>query len=410
MSLPPKSPAFAASPIFPKFGSTSSASQFVNLRQSTPPPMQVSARTQRPSTSPVIGDLPLPVPVPTSARQTTPIKGIGSRTSTPTGKDARVHSQKRPNSAGRAGLALAQATFDAQRAHIYRHRSASAQISTRKLKRWERDNPILPRGDDEEENFLNMKFGGPSMSLTVDWRSLFSQLFQQSNWNSMQDFRSCAEFKGEHAASRTLRRFRQDDWAAAEAAWLKVEKKLRVAVQDTLAVKPETMFPFVQALEAILVYFSENLEAAPLHLIPVGLQTLLAEPLSVSCAVGKNRKRDADKRTDDQMGAEGAHTECAANVIKDKQSRGKMSLRINIRDGADAAFYRLFLHATSQFYGFKSHSINEQSARITLITPPSCITTTKTPMLVANVSLAAFLSILLAEATCPPLQAPLTVD
>jgi len=254
----------------------------------------------------------------------------------------------------------------------------------------------MPRGaegEDSVEDLLAEGYGY-DMALKVDWRSMFSKLFQQQNWGSMLEFISCAESKASKGASReagaSARRLRRDEWTAAETAWLLVEKRLRVAVQDTLSIKPEVMFHYVQALEAVLMFFSEKLEAVPAHVVPTALAGLLAEPLTLVRQVlpkGKGKGKGQREVSIDAAGAAGAAPAPAA----------RCSLRFNIKDSADAAFYRLFLHATSQFYGFKSKSSNEKGARVTIVTAPAKITSTKTPMLAASVSLAGFLAMLGAE-------------
>ena len=202
----------------------------------------------------------------------------------------------------------------------------------------------------------------------------------------MLEFISCAESKaskGDTRAGTSARRFRRDEWTAAEAAWLLVEKKLRVAVQDTLSIKPDVMFPYVQALEAVLIFFSEKLEAVPAHVTPPALGDLLAEPLTLI-----RTARPADK----------GRKEVSKNpVVGDSVPAARCSLRFHIKDCPDAAFYRLFLHATSQFYGFKSKSTNEKGARVTVVTAPAKNKSYKTPMIAASVSLAGFLSTLEAE-------------
>ena len=257
----------------------------------------------------------------------------------------------------------------------------------------------MPRGAEVEgsaEALLEEGEGGDlsRSALKVDWRSMFSKLFQQQNWNSMYEFLTCAESKAGKGAGRaagtSARRRRRDEWTAAEAAWLLVEKRLRGAVQDTLSIKPDVMFHYVQALEAVLMFFSEKLEAVPANATPPALRDLLAEPLSVVRVARPRSKGQKVVHKDDAGTAEAAAASAA-----------RCSLRVNIKDGADAAFYRLFLHATAQFYGFKSKSCNEKGARVTIVTAPAKITSSKTPMLAASVSLAGFLSVLGTEQIKP---------
>jgi hypothetical protein len=206
----------------------------------------------------------------------------------------------------------------------------------------------------------------------------------------MNDFRQCVEVQ-QNTAATTYRRLRTDYWKEAEEAWLKVEKRLRSAVQDTIPVKPD-MIAFVESLEAVLMYFAEKLEATPAQLTPPLLADMIAEPLTVEKHVPKSSSK-SKKASGAARGEEEAASAAAAEV---KPTRG--SLRVNIKDGTHAAFYRIFVHATCQFYGFQSRSVNEGSARVTLITPPTRVTAKNTPMLAAKLSLAAFLTVLVDEA------------
>ncbi len=208
----------------------------------------------------------------------------------------------------------------------------------------------------------------------------------------MNDFRQCVDVQ-QNTAATTYRRLRTDYWKEAEEAWLKVEKRLRSAVQDTILVKPD-MLAFVESLEAVLMYFAEKLEATPAQLTPPLLAEMIAEPLTVEKHVAKSssKSKKAEGAATANRGAEDA----GAAV---KPARG--SLRVNIKDGTHAAFYRIFVHATCQFYGFQSRSVNEGSARVTLITPPTRVTAKNTPMLAAKLSLAAFLTVLVDEAKVP---------
>lgn len=257
-----------------------------------------------------------------------------------------------------------------------------------------------------------------SQGPTVDWRSLFSKLFLQANWHSMDDFRQCrgAGAGNTQTTATTNRRLRHDYWSEAEAAWLKVEKRLRVAVQETLYVKTD-MLAFVQSLEAVLMYFSEKLTALPVHLTPPLLADMIAEPLSVENRVQKASSSKAKKTTKTTPIAiaeatTATATEIASSAIvtaadvtakvydiKPAAPAKRCSLKVNIKDSPHAAFYRIFVHATSQFYGFQSRSVNEKSgARVTLITPPTRVTAKNTPMLHAQLSLAAFLAVVTNEA------------
>jgi hypothetical protein len=380
------------------FGFSPSASEggtSFKARSSTPP--VVVGELRRPTPPIVVGELRTPTP-PATGRQVTPSKV--SRSSTPdgsarSGSATRIAvplalSGLRSSSVHKARVNLAQASFDAQRAQ----RARSVQTSTRKLWRHERDNPALLRGpygmttdfDDYDLDFEEAITTSPK----VDWRSLFSKLFQQQHFGQMEAFRGCAEGSlNTHSTVRSKRRMRKDVWASAEKAWLLVEKRLRTSVQEAMEYRPDIL-NFVQSFEALLMYFAEKLDVPPSTLVPPPLASVLAQPLELRRNASHNSRSKSKSKNKIELKME-------SNDIESSVS-SNYSIRINVSSaGSDSAFYRLFVHATSQFYGFKSSSVTENGERITVVTAPAKITSKKTPMIAEAVSLSAFLGHLVEE-------------
>ena len=193
---------------------------------------------------------------------------------------------------------------------------------------------------------------------------------------------------GNGKSRRSIRHVRKDSWCDAEKSWLLVEKKLRINVQNALNVRPE-MITFVEAFEAILMYFAEKLSSPPANIIPSSLSSLLASPLTVKTKLRKSRSSSSSSKTESE-------TEIKTETETETETQSTIySLRVHVQaSGGDSAFYRLLIHATSQFYGFKSASITENDgARVTTVTAPMKITAKKTPMIQSSISLAGFLTI-----------------
>ena len=158
----------------------------------------------------------------------------------------------------------------------------------------------------EEADFINSraKFG-----LMVNWRSMFSELFTDENMEIRENFRTCSNVLTSRARSKNCIPIRKDQWAQAEIAWYQIEHRLRAVVVRSF--EKEEFCLFVQALEAVLLFFLSQGKAPASHLIPEALSVQLEVPLDVSDS----------------------------------------SLSIVLRN---SSFHRLLLHAACQFYGLRS--------------------------------------------------------
>lgn len=159
---------------------------------------------------------------------------------------------------------------------------------------------------DEETDFINSraKFG-----LTVNWRSMFSELFTNENMEIRENFRTCSNVLTSRTLSNKCIPIRKDQWAQAETAWYQIEHRLRAVVVRSF--EKEEFCLFVQALEAVLMFFLSQGDTPANHLIPEALTQQLEIPLDVSDS----------------------------------------SLLIVLKN---SSFHRLLLHAACQFYGLRS--------------------------------------------------------
>lgn len=159
---------------------------------------------------------------------------------------------------------------------------------------------------DEEGNFITSR---ARFGLRVNWRSMFSQLFNAENAEKRESFRTCSNYvEGIPRVQRSIP-VRKDQWAEAERAWYQIEKRLRPIVVKSL--QKEEFCYFVHALEAVLLLFLAEGTAPLSSLIPDELAINLEQPIE---------------------SADG-------------------SLIINLKD---SSFHRLLLHGACQFYGLRS--------------------------------------------------------
>jgi hypothetical protein len=170
----------------------------------------------------------------------------------------------------------------------------------------------VPDDTDDEGDFITSraKFG-----LRVNWRSMFSELFTKENAEKRESFRTCSNNVTNIPCVQRSIPIRNDQWAEAEAAWYQIENRLRAVVVRSL--QKEEFCLFVQALEAVLLFFLAQGEAPSSHLLPAELAAYLEQPLSLSGS---------------------------SLVVLLKHS----------------AFHRLLLHAACQFYGLRSKVISHQ--------------------------------------------------
>ena len=162
--------------------------------------------------------------------------------------------------------------------------------------------------DDEEDggDFIasRARFG-----LRVNWRSMFSELFSNENAETRENFRTCSNTASYVPRVQRSILIRKDQWAIAEAAWYQIENRLRAIVVRSL--QREEFCLFVQAVEAVLLFFLSRGEVPTSHLLPEVLAEHLESPLTLSGS----------------------------------------SLVVYLKD---SSFHRLLLHATCQFYGLRS--------------------------------------------------------
>jgi hypothetical protein len=174
------------------------------------------------------------------------------------------------------------------------------------LRRILTENGVEPLDDvDENGNFITsrVKFG-----LRVNWKSLFSELFNTENSNERESFRTCSNAVESVRVQRSIP-IRKDQWAEAESAWYRIENRLRAIVVRSLQ-REEFCF-YVRAVEAVLLYFLAKQEAPPHSQVPEAFGLFLEQHI-------------------EHLG---------------------LSLKIVLKD---SSFHRLLLHAVCQFYGLKS--------------------------------------------------------
>jgi len=251
----------------------------------------------------------------------------------------------RSNSAGRALTKQSERSTELAKA-VYEAQSCNRAMSTsrRKQRQWENNNCLdmyLSRrknrknqdeegGEEEEEE----EEGASRFMLRVDWRSTFSKLFAKENVDALELIRKCAE-SGDNTKCRSVvqqhskRRMLSvgaAEWRDAEVAWLNVEKRLRGVVAPALK-KSVELSDFVLALQVVLSFFSDTQTAPPVAFVPIALSRYLRAPLELS---------------------------------KSTSSSAPPSLVVSL---VDSSFHRLLLHATCQFYGFRSRSMEASSTQ-----------------------------------------------
>ena len=163
-----------------------------------------------------------------------------------------------------------------------------------------------PDDEDEDGNFITSR---ARFGLRVNWRSLFSELFNAENAEKRESFRTCSHTVPNVPQVQRNIRFRNDQWAEAEVAWYQIENRLRAIVVRSL--QTAEFCYFVRALEAVLLLFLIQGDAPEISLVPEVLSANLEQPIE----------------------------------------RSGKSLLIALKD---SSFHRLLLHAACQFYGLRS--------------------------------------------------------
>jgi hypothetical protein len=243
-----------------------------------------------------------------SKRATTPSK-LFNRQGTP----QRSNSAPRSNSNNREYSKVNDVSHGPQ----IIHRAPSRSISKKKQRQWENKNLFGVESFKSKEQRLlealeNNDFAVEDVPFEIKWRSTLSKLLKPENQVLLHDFLSC---KDEATTSRNQvqkQRIRGHcDWYTAEDAWIKVEKRTRVAMFKSFA-ESTVIQAFIRDVERVVLYFGRTGLAAPWSLIPDQLRTALAGPVALDKA-------------------------------------GCLVVPLH-----DSPFRRLLLHGVAQFYGLRS--------------------------------------------------------
>ena len=202
-------------------------------------------------------------------------------------------------------------------------RAPSRNPSRRKQRQLENDNLVdlhramIEKGlcidfdDDEEDGKIRHPHNRAKFSMRINFKSLFSELFEEKNCLVREEFRTCAigtsSSSSQQAHVRRNIPIRKDQWNEAEACFYLIEVRLRNVVVRSL--ESEDLCHFVRSLECILLYYiaQQNIPSQ----VPLALVDKLESPLETTGG----------------------------------------SLIVSLKD---SSFYRLLLHATCQFYGLRS--------------------------------------------------------
>ena len=164
--------------------------------------------------------------------------------------------------------------------------------------------------------------------VVVDIRSAFGELFEDSNRNELELFRSCGEGALQQLNPRRLHAPRQ--WlSVSEAAWMQVERRLRSIVRRAVLTQPE-LKEYVQALEFVIVCVNQSSRLPPLKAVPAVLSGMLSAPLEL--------------------------------VHHGAQREKHLTIALK-----DSSFHRLLLHTVSQFYGLRSKSVSKKGGKVTVV-------------------------------------------
>jgi hypothetical protein len=290
-----------------------------------------------------------------------PVVSGGTRAITPSNENRNTTPSKRHGSAQRTSSATkarerAIAEFVYDKEVLKRHSSRS--VSHRKQRQWENKNLFglypqeaeLHYTSEREDLFEGTSFLEQKLSnMKIDWKSNISQLFESSNSDAKESFRTCQHTNYEQLQSlrnRSCRKTTQGEWETAEIAWLRVEKKIRAIISQTL----------VRTLKVM-----------------EEIQTVLF------CAV-------AMKMSDKPYETSCLPSVADSSVLSDKSGNLVFDLQ-------DSSFHRLLLHGVCQFYGLHSKSMVKKSVKqkITVVILPKK-QNLMSATLQTNVSFAAYLT------------------
>lgn len=243
-------------------------------------------------------------------------------------------------------------------------RHISRAKSHRKQRQWENKNLFglfaqeaelyysLEDQDDRQDTLDDHQF-------YIQWRSNLSQLFDQSNKEALESFRTCQPLI--ESLKNSTRKIRQGEWQTAEEAWFGCEKKIRTVISQTLQSMKKKTIMAIEELEHIL------LKAIDLK--------------------GKFEKT-------------GLQSVPNSSITLDKSGNLIFMLQ-------DSSFHRLLLHGVCQFYGVHSKSIIKKLVKTNKLTvvylPKEEISRT----VKGRVSISAYLSALFnIEKTLPSTPSP----
>lgn len=281
----------------------------------------------------------LPVPLPQNVNSSSNRAATPSRVVTPgrAGTPQRSGSAPRATSATKS-RAIAKAVIESGSGQKERRASSSR----RKQRKWEMDHlfgvsatataaSIGQDGDD---------FEGHS-ALTVDWRSLFSELFREQNSAARAQFMSCEDSIYRAPAPKNRFARLSEDLREGELSWLRVQKRLRSvvdrAVQQDLSGRSGDdglsggAVEFLASMEAVVWCFMETGCAPPEAALPAGLASALLRPLEITHNTAPGSEAD---------------------------TRAVLSVVLQ-----DSPYHRLLLHALVQFHGLHSKSSGESDGR-----------------------------------------------
>ena len=197
-------------------------------------------------------------------------------------------------------------------------RAPSRNPSRRKQRQMENDNLVdlhramIEKGlymdfdDEEDDGKIRHPHNRVKFGMRINFRSLFSELFQEKNAAMREEFRTCSTTSSSSHVRRNIP-IRKDQWNEAEACFYLIEVRLRNVVVRSL--ESEDLCHFVRSLECILLYYIAQQDIPPQG--PMALYDKLESPLETTGG----------------------------------------SLIVSLKD---SSFYRLLLHATCQFYGLRS--------------------------------------------------------
>jgi hypothetical protein len=236
---------------------------------------------------------------------TLPVVSGSNRSTTPSKIQIfRALTPQRSNSANKS-KDIARAIVESTRAQ-----SSSRDISRRKQRRRDNNNMVglFEKMTIEDIDYSNNDEFEDLGLIDNRYKSVFTELFEKENSNAKLFFLSCNKLPLARC-SQSQRKYKSE----AHKSWAGVEKRLRNVVVASL--KNESLKSFVTSIEIVLIYFQVRRSNPPDEFITDSLNKTFRNPL--------------------------------------KCFDGKLVFSL-----LDSSFYRLLLHATCQYHGLRSQSIN----------------------------------------------------